>query len=319
MIEIVGGAQSLRVIETGGVVERVVADEKVARGQQRDSVRNREFIDNDGAHLDIRAVDVERGGEGVNVNGCEGVRRDHEHQFVVCRKHGYGHVVVHGAGETQFTGNRSNLLQQSACGGFVGRFGHLDFVETIVFLIVCEQIEHDTVFIVFIRVARHVHDTRDKIVQPVLVCDGGTQFVRVNGDGVLVAAVLRVENLHRVGSVHFQQSLHVILIRVCLNPLRHNFLNGRTIVKLRALERCERVVEPLTPDVGHADAINKDIDKLIVILLVHGREQCVHGRGDTVDGGVGDALLKIVGAREPRFSHDGAVVDCHNMCLLISR
>ena len=81
----------------------------------------------------------------------------------------------------------------------------------------------------------------------------------------------------------------------------------------------EEVAFDLEKIINAIKGANKDVDKLIVILLVHGREQCVHGRGDTVDGGVGDALLKIVGAREPRFSHDGVVVDCHNMCLLISR
>ena len=60
MNEKVGGAQSLRVIETGGVVERVVADEKVETLEKNMEILLDENVDtkDDVAGLGIQTGDI---------------------------------------------------------------------------------------------------------------------------------------------------------------------------------------------------------------------------------------------------------------------
>ena len=187
-------------------------------------------------------------------------------------------------------------------------------VEAPLVVVEGEKLEHDSVLVVLVGIHRRVHERRDELVQAVAVGEGGAQLLFVDGNVIPVAPVLGVVPSRNVGTRHLEHVLCIVHVGVGTNPLRHHLLHGVAVHQLVLLEHLQRVGEGLLVHVGVSDAHDERIDELVVVRLVHGIEQRVHCRVDSLLRGVWNPLLEVVGPVEPYVREDCRVFSCHICC-----
>lgn len=190
-------------------------------------------------------------------------------------------------------------------------------VEAELLLVEGEQLQHDSVLVVLVRISRCAKNACDELVQSVI--GRGERWVQLgsdNGNRVLVLTVQGVVPHCRVGAVEFEHVLRIVDVAVPLNPLDGHLLHGATVSHGGLLEGSQRVIENLLMYVGQSDTHDEGVHELVVVLSVHGVEQRIHGGADTLLRCLRDTLLVVVGGVEPDVVEDGYVIGCHLHYLL---
>ena len=161
-----------------------------------------------------------------------------------------------------------------------------------------------------------MHDSRHKTVQAVIVQKCVLQFRQHYRNRIFVLTVLRVVGHIALGAVQTEQGFHIILVGVGLHPIERDFLHGRTIVQLGALEDGQRVRPFEISHIGIGDTVHQNVHELVQIGVVARLEERAPGRLQAVHGGVGDALLEIVPGLQPDFLSEHGIGQCHVLYLL---
>ena len=191
-------------------------------------------------------------------------------------------------------------------------------IEAEILLVESEQLKHDSVLVVLVRVSRCLKNGCHELVQTVIGRrEGGAKLLLDHSHGIHIPAVLGMIPYGCIWTVHLEHVLRIVDIAVGLYPLDGHFLNRAAVSHGSLLESSQRVIENLLVNIRKTDAHDKGVHELIVVLSIHGVEQCIHRSGDTLLGSLRHALLEIVGGVEPYVVEDGHVVYSHLHYLLV--
>ena len=196
----------------------------------------------------------------------------------------------------------------------------MDRVITVLMAEFANQIQHNPVFVVIVRIFGTQKDLADKRIQPVIIDERALELDFVDRNRVEILAVDRVKRGLDLRAVHGENIALVTLIGVVmgLDPLRCDFLNRGTVIEFRGLEDRQRVVPGLrVSHDGKADAVDKRVQELIVIAAVHRLREITHRFRNVRNVRLRHTLLEIIRPVKPNIFKDGRILFCHVYSLII--